>query len=313
MEWQEITVITVPEALEAVAECFYRVGSGGVVIEDPELLKTKINEGRWDAFELPEEMLKRSSPVVKGYLPINEVLPEKLETLKIGIAEVMARLGKKPGEISLARVAEEDWANSWKAYFKPLKLGKRLVIKPSWEDYQAQEGEFVLEMDPGMAFGTGTHVTTAMCAAFLEKYLQSGMKVYDVGTGTGILAMLSASLGAAEVLALDNDPVAVRVAGENIADNGLQHVVKVKQNNLLSGIAEGADLIVANIIADILIKMLPQVKTRLKSRGVFLTSGIIEERRDDVVQAAQTAGFDLIEEQTKDEWVAQVWQLNVGS
>lgn len=313
MEWQEITVITIPEALEAVAECFYQAGSGGVVIEDPELLKTRINEGRWDAFELPEEMLQRSYPVVKGYLPVNEVLPAKLEELKIGIAEVMARLCKEPGEIILARVNEEDWANSWKAYFKPLKLGQKIVIKPSWETYQVNEGEIVLEMDPGMAFGTGTHITTAMCAAFVEKYLQPGMSVYDVGTGTGILAMMAASLGAAEVLALDYDHVAVRVAGENIAHNGLQRVVQVRQNDLLAGVDAGADLIVANIIADIIIKLLPQVKTRLNPNGVFLASGIIEERREEVVKTAQAAGFILVDEQIKDEWVAQVWQLNVGS
>lgn len=310
MEWQEIAVIALPEAVEAVAQCFYELGSGGVVIEDPALLKTRINEGKWDAFELPEEILQRSFPVVKGYLPVNEELPAKMEELKNGIEEILARLGEEsPGAMKLTILQEEDWANSWKVYFKPLKLGNKVVIKPSWESYEAPEGEIVLEMDPGMAFGTGTHITTAMCAAFLEKYLQQCDLVYDVGTGTGILAMLAASTGAYAVLALDYDQVAVKVATENIWHNGLAKRITVKQNDLLSGIEGQADFIVANIIADIILKLLPQVKTHLRAGGYFLASGIIEERRPEVIQAAEATGFRLVEERIKDEWVAQVWQL----
>lgn len=309
MEWQEITVVTVPKAVEAVAEYFYRIGSGGVVIEDPELLQIKINEGKWDAFELPEEALQRTSPVVKGYLPVNNNLPNKLEQLKLGIEEIMARLGESPREISMVKVQEEDWANSWKAYFKPLKLGSKVVIKPSWEDYQATAEEIVLEMDPGMAFGAGTHATTAMSAVFLEKYLQSGFSVIDVGTGTGILAMIAASLGAQEVLALDYDDVAVKVAEDNIKQNGLDSLVTVKQNDLLSGIGIKAEMIVANIVAKTIIKLAIQAKSRLKSGGFFLVSGIITDRREEVFTALQGAGYDFLEEQIQEEWVAQVWRL----
>ncbi|MGI6144680.1 MAG: 50S ribosomal protein L11 methyltransferase [Clostridia bacterium] len=311
MEWQEITVITVSEAVEAVAECFYQVGSGGVVIEDPELLKTKISEGNWDAFELPEERLYQSSPVVKGYLPINDSLPQKLEQLKLGIEEIMARLGEKNSEIRLAIVQEEDWANSWKVYFKPIKLGSRIVIKPTWEDYQAGEDEIVLEMDPGMAFGCGTHATTAMSALLLEKFLHPGFKVIDVGTGTGILAMIAASLGAEEVLALDYDEVAVKVAQENIQQNGLAHLITVKKNNLLVGVEQKVELIVANIVAATIIKLALQAKERLNQGGFFLVSGIIKERREEVFTALQEIGFVLREEKTQEDWVAQVWQLGV--
>jgi ribosomal protein L11 methyltransferase len=310
MEWQEIAVTALPEAVEAVAQCFYELGSGGVVIEDPTLLKTRINEGKWDAFEISEEVLQRPYPVVKGYLPVNAELPAKLEELKNCLEEILSRLGQEaPGAVQLSILQEEDWANSWKVYFKPLKLGKKVVIKPTWEDYQAQEGELILEMDPGMAFGTGTHITTSMCAAFLEKYLQPGDGVYDVGTGTGILAMMAALLGAESVLALDYDQVAVKVASENVAHNGLEKVITVKQNDLLSGITGKADFIVANIIADIILRLLPQVQVRLKQGGIFLASGIIEERRAEVIEAAKGAGFTLLDEQIKDEWVAQVWQL----
>ncbi|MGI6606735.1 MAG: 50S ribosomal protein L11 methyltransferase [Peptococcia bacterium] len=310
MEWQEIAVTALPEAVEAVAQCFYELGSGGVVIEDPTLIKARINEGKWDAFELSEEMLQRPYPVVKGYLPVNADLPAKLEELKDCLEEILSRLGEEsPGAVQFSILQEEDWANSWKVYFKPLKLGKKVVIKPTWEDYQAQEGELILEMDPGMAFGTGTHITTSMCAAFLEKYLQPEDRVYDVGTGTGILAMMAALLGAQSVLALDYDQVAVKVASENVVHNGLEKVVTVQQNDLLSGIAGKADIIVANIIADIILRLIPQVQVRLKQGGIFLASGIIEERRAEVIEAANRAGFTLLDEQIKDEWVAQVWQL----
>jgi len=311
MEWQEITVATVSEAVEAVAECFYQAGSNGVVIEDPEQLKTKIREGSWDAFELPEEALQQPSPVVKGYLPINDRLPKKIEQLKLGIEEIMARLGEKVGEISLAIVQEEDWANSWKVYFKPLKLGSRIVIKPTWENYQVSEGEIVLEMDPGMAFGAGTHATTAMSALFLEKYLHPGFKVIDVGTGTGILAMIAAFLGAKEVLALDYDEVAVKVARENIQQNGLAHLITVKENNLLVGVEKRAELIVANIVATTIMKLALQAKERLNQGGFFLVSGIINEKREIVFTALQEIGFAIVEEKTQDDWVAQVWQLRV--
>ena len=311
MEWQEITVVTVSEAVEAVAECFYQVGSGGVVIEDPELLKTKIREGSWDAFALPEEGLYQPSPVVKGYLPINDSLPQKLEQLKLGIEEIMARLGEKAGEIGLAIVQEEDWANSWKVYFKPLKLGSRIVIKPTWEDYQAGEDEIVLEMDPGMAFGCGTHATTVMSALLLEKFLHPGFKVIDVGTGTGILAMIAASLGAEEVLALDYDEVAVKVAQENIQQNGLAHLITVKENDLLAGVEKKVELIVANIVAMTIMKLALQAKERLNQGGFFLVSGIIQEKREEVFTALRKLGFAIIEEKTQEDWVAQVWQLRV--
>lgn len=311
MKWQEITVATVPDAVEAVAECFFQVGSGGVVIEDPELLQTKIQEDCWDAFELPEEGLQRLFPQVKGYLPVNDDLPGKLEQLKLAIEEIMTRLRKESGQISLAIVQDEDWANSWKVYYKPLKIGKRIVIKPTWEEYQTAQGELVLEMDPGMAFGAGTHATTYMSALLLEKYLKIGDEVIDVGTGTGILAMIAASLGAKEVVALDFDEVAVKVAQENIKHNGLTDLVTIKQNDLLTGVEKKAELIVANIVAKTIIKLASQAKNCLKSDGYFLVSGIIKERREEVKIALQKAGFEFLEEKTQEEWVAQVWQLRM--
>lgn len=307
MDWLEITVVTEKEAVEAVADLFFCLGSGGVIIEDPEELQRVANSGEWDAFELPEESLQMTRPQVKGYLPCNEELPQKIEELTNELTEIMFRIGQEPCEILSKTVQEEDWANSWKAYFKPLKLGDRLVVRPSWEEYQAKEGELIIALDPGMAFGTGSHATTSMCCGFLEKYLRKGQKVLDVGTGSGILAMASALLGASEVLALDYDPVAVKVATENVQINNLEDKITVRKNDLLQGVTEKADLIVANIIADIIIRLFPQVGDNLLAGGFFVTSGVIEERRQDVMQAA-ASGFELVEEKCQNGWVAQVWK-----
>lgn len=309
MEWQEITVKTEQEALEAVADVFYQLGSGGVVIEDPQLLKRMASSGQWDAYELPPGALEQVHPLVKGYFPVDAHLPGRLEKLKSAIAEIMARLGKKPGEITFLNVEEEDWANSWKAFFKPTAIGKRLVVRPTWESYTPREDELVLDLDPGMAFGTGGHATTSMCARFLEKFLTPGSKVMDVGTGTGILAMSAALLGAKDVLAMDFDPVAVRVAEENIRKNQLAGVIRVRQNDLLQGISEKADLIVANIIAAIIIRLFPQAREHLVPGGYLITSGIIGERKTEVEKAGLAQGFELLEETLEEDWVAQVWRL----
>lgn len=309
MDWQEITVITDAEAEEAVAEIFYRLGSGGVVIEDPRLLKSMAESGKWDAFDLPAGSLERTQHLVIGYLPADADLSGKLEELRAETAETMSRLGKDPGEIRLKPVSEEDWANSWKAYFKPVSIGDRLVVRPTWEEYDPKPGELILDLDPGMAFGTGSHITTVMCARFLEKFLQPGMKMIDVGTGTGILAMSAVRLGAKDALALDYDAVAVRVAHENICLNGLEERIEVRQNDLLQGVTEQADLITANIIADVIIRLLPQAKERLPAGGLLIVSGIIGERRDDVYAAGLREGFELLAETQEEDWAAQVWRL----
>ena len=308
MEWLEVSVRTRRQAVEAVSDLFWRLGTGGVVIEDPDDLRRMTQSGQWDAFEFPEERIRRFHPVVKGYFPVNEGLPGKLEELKNGLAEIALRLGQAPYQADAVTVYEEDWASSWKAYFKPLKISERLVIRPTWEQYTAREGEIVLDLDPGMAFGTGGHVTTVLCARLLEKYIRPGHRVIDVGTGTGILAMGAACLGAGEVVAVDVDPVAVKVARENVELNQLDDKVRVETNDLLHGLDIQADLITANIIADIIIRLLPQAKARLPAGGIFIASGLIAERKNDVAKEAGRQGFLLAEEREEEGWVAQVWK-----
>ena len=207
-------------------------------------------------------------------------------------------------EVELVGVNEEDWANSWKQYYKPVKIGERIVICPAWEKYTPAEGELVIRMDPGMAFGTGTHETTRLVIRLLEKYTKAGQRMLDVGTGTGILAICASRLGADLCRAYDIDPTAVRVARENIKDSGLTNVT-CDQSDLLKQVSlEGGqyDLVCANIVADIIIRMTPDVGTYMKDDAVLLASGIIAERCDDVVACFEANGFKVVEKLTDNDW-----------
>jgi ribosomal protein L11 methyltransferase len=207
-------------------------------------------------------------------------------------------------EIELVGVNEEDWANSWKQYYKPVKIGDRMVICPAWENYTPAEGELVVRMDPGMAFGTGTHETTRLVIRLLEKYTKEGCRMLDVGTGTGILAICASRLGAGICRAYDIDPTAVRVARENIKDSGLTNVT-CDQSDLLKQVSlEGGeyDLVCANIVADIIIRMTPDVGKYMKKDALLLASGIIAERCDDVVACFEQNGFKIVEILTDNDW-----------
>ena len=219
------------------------------------------------------------------------------------IRQRCAELGLHP-EVELVGVNEEDWANSWKQYYKPVKIGEKIVICPAWEKYTPAEGELVIRMDPGMAFGTGTHETTRLVIRLLEKYTKAGQRMLDVGTGTGILAICASRLGADLCRAYDIDPTAVRVARENIKDSGLTNVT-CDQSDLLKQVSlEGGryDLVCANIVADIIIRMTPDVGTYMKDDAVLLASGIIAERCDDVVACFEANGFKVVEKLTDNDW-----------
>lgn len=308
MNWLEVKVITVREAIEFVANTFHELQAGGVVIEDPQLIALYAHRGQWDDHEFSPELLQRKEVIVKGYLPMDEFLVKKLEELKQELAVLKIRLGNIPTELEVVEVQEEDWANSWKAYFKPLKIGQKTVIKPSWEEYTVQEGELVIELDPGMAFGTGNHATTSLCINLLEKYIKENMKVIDVGCGSGILSILAAKLGSHRVEALDYDNVAVKVARENVAINNLSEKVLVKQSDLLKEASLEADVIVANIVADIIIELTPQVQKYLKEKGFFICSGIIDKRKEDVLNILAKYNLTVKEIVEKDGWVAIVAQ-----
>ena len=210
---------------------------------------------------------------------------------------------------------DSEWLYKWQEHFKPAKVGERIVVKPGWEDYEAAEDELVIEMDPGMAFGSGLHETTSMCIKALEKDLGDGseraydplrypIRVLDVGTGTGILAMAAVLLGADEALGIDIDDEAVRVANENIVKNGLEGRISIRRGNLMDGIDYEPDIIVANLMADLVVMLSPAAAAQLKPGGLYITSGILDIKEDVVKKAIEDAGFDIIEVLADGEWRA---------
>ncbi len=308
MDWIELTVLTTTQGSDIVSAQLIEAGSAGTVIEDRnDIQANQRPEGTWDILD-ESIALKMSEDVkVTGYYPADERAADavadvraRLEALK-GMA-LGIELGKL--EILSARVDEEDWAEYWKAAFKPFKIGERLAIRPSWTQYDAQPGDLVIELDPGMAFGTGTHETTALCAGWLEELVKPGVKAIDLGTGTGILAIAAALLGAKDVLATDIDPVAVRVAQENIKINRVDGAVRAKEADVLKGIGETADLVIANIITDVILLIAPAVYQHVNAGGDFLCSGISTNRGDEIELALRNAGFTDIRRRERGEWAA---------
>lgn len=307
MKWAEISIQTSHEATEAVAEIFHELGASGVLIEDPELVNTYIHSGAWDYTDIP---IAQDTEIVtvKAWLPTDEELPNKLEQLRLHIDEMSQYLDKGSGLINCSEIQDEDWANNWKQYFHPERIGERIVVKPSWEEYTPLDNDIVIELDPGMAFGTGTHATTSMCIQLLEEYIKPDTKVFDVGTGSGILAVAAAKLGAKNIQAADYDNVAVNVARENIEKNHEEDNIEIFQSDLLKNMQGKADFIIANIIADIIIRMFDDVDKYLNEKGAILTSGIIADRISDVVKVAEEKGFDVEKMNEKGGWAAIVFR-----
>ena len=296
------------DCIEAIANAFVEQSSGGVVIDDPQLIASYANRGQWDDHEFSEELLAKKTVDIKGYFAQDQFLTGRIEGLKDAVAEICRRMDMEMPKVYFNNVQEEDWVNNWKQYFKPERIGKRTVVKPTWEEYSPKEGELIIEIDPGMAFGTGNHATTALCINILEDYVKEGMQVLDVGTGSGILAIQAALLGADKVEAMDFDMVAVKAAGENTALNNLQDKVKVFHSDLLKSATMQGDIIIANIVADIIIRLLPNVPQYLKGEKIFISSGIIDNRKDDVLTEYQRLGFKILRIEESKGWVAIVGQ-----
>lgn len=304
--WVEVTVVTSSEATEAVSGLFYNTGVKGVSIEDSEDVEfKKKNPGDWDYFD--ETILNiKEGAVVKGYFKEDENFGEYLQYIKEGV-ENLPQFGFDKGEgiVTVTKVNEEQWENNWKKYYKPTKVGEKIVVKPIWEEYIKQDDELIVELDPGMAFGTGTHETTRMCIKALEKYVKPSSTVFDIGTGSGILAISSAKLGAERVVGVDLDPVAVDSAKNNVSFNDLDNI-EILYGDLMEVVKGKADIVVANIIADVIIFLTETVKAFIKEDGYFIASGIILERRQSVVDKLEQCGFQIIEVMEDGEWVCIV-------
>lgn len=314
MNWIEVSIFTTSQAIERISDFLYELGITGLIIEDTsdiiEFLEN--NDKSWDYVD--EDLIKKQNdePCIKFYVSDDIQGKEKLALVTNGINELKKLnheidLGRL--EIKLTNVSEADWANNWKKYYKPLKIGERIVIKPSWEEYKANKEDLVIDMDPGMAFGTGTHETTYMCIELLQKYIKPNDIVFDIGCGSGILSIASAVLGAKKVTGVDFDSVAVAVAKDNVNKNMLEDRVEIKCGDLTDVIYGKSNILVANIIADVIIKLTDSVHNFIMNDGLFISSGIIKQRENDVKTAIINKNYEIIETVSKGEWVTIVARL----
>ncbi|VEE11280.1 ribosomal protein L11 methyltransferase [Streptococcus anginosus] len=303
--WQELTITVSREAEEAVSNILIDLGSQGVAIDDS---ADYLGEAGPFGEVLPQ-VEQLNTVGITAYYPETE----NLEMIRQEVKERLAQLrdfGLEIGKTQLTtqQLAEEDWADNWKKYFEPARITHDLTIVPSWTDYEAGPSEKVIKLDPGMAFGTGTHPTTKMSLFALEQVLRGGETVLDVGTGSGVLSIASSLLGAKDLYAYDLDDVAVRVAQENIALNAGTENIHVAAGDLIKGVDIEADVIVANILADILVNLTDDAYRLLKDEGYLIMSGIISEKWNLVRESAETAGFFLETHMIQGEWNACVFK-----
>ncbi|MEK5232592.1 50S ribosomal protein L11 methyltransferase [Lysinibacillus sp. FSL K6-0232] len=306
MKWSELSIHTKNEAVEAISNILHEAGASGVVIEDSAEFAKPREDQYGEIYALNEEDFPKDGVIVKAYLSESSFLNETVEEIKAAITN-LTNFNIDIGEnvVSIVEVNEEDWATAWKQYYHPVKISERFTIVPTWEDYTpVSTDELIIELDPGMAFGTGTHPTTVMCLQGLEKVIQEGDTVIDIGTGSGVLAIGAALLGAKSVHALDLDEVAVRAAQENIALNNVEDTVQVFHGNLLDTVKEPADVVVANILAEVIMSFTDDAFTIVKPGGLYVTSGIIGAKRDDVKAALEASGFVIEEVLLMEDWVA---------
>ena len=302
MDYTEVTISTTTQGSELISDLLMRLGAAGTQILDradlPDPSKPTAN---WELMDqsvidaMPEDVQ------VKAWFDeaaLNQVIGPLREQLALLKAPELGTLS-----LTLQSVREEDWAENWKQYYKPFRIGEHMVVKPTWEPWDAQDGDLIIEIDPGMAFGTGTHETTAMCVALIEKYYRGGT-LLDVGTGSGILAIAAARLGARGIVAVDIDPDAVRVAKENVAHNGLEPFIEVRRGDLLQGLSQQFDFAVANILAPVICMLAAPLKAHLTPGGRFVCSGIIAEAEEEVNAALLSAGYRIDEICRKGDWVA---------
>ncbi len=310
MGWIEIAVKTNTAGADMVSEQLMRVGCKGTSIEDSnDMVLAEKHPTDWDLIDPAVLAAFGDYAVVRGYLPDDASSAERVASLRLtlgGLTEDVLGFDPGPLSVTVVDVREEDWAENWKKYYKPFRVGNRMVVKPVWETYGAAPHDLIIEIDPGMAFGNGTHETTSMCLALLENVVRPGDFVMDVGSGSGILAIAAAKLGADGVFAVDLDPVAVRVAKENIERNGLSDRITAQVGDLLKGVDAKADVVVANIIADAIILLSDAVHKHMKPGGTFISSGIIRDREEDVTGAIAAAGFSIERIERGGEWVAIV-------
>lgn len=299
MKWIEAKVIfdfhDKQLATDLIANIFYELGITGLVVEEPDIEHPE----HWGKDAITPEHY-----AVIAYLLHDEQTEKQLEIIENNLA----RLANNSGityKIVYSDVNESDWAHVWKAHFRPEKITDNIVVKPTWGEYPRYHDEIILEIDPGMAFGIGTHPTTGMCIELIEKYLKKGDSFLDVGTGSGILMIAAAKLGAGKVWGTDNDEVAVDVACKNLMQNRISTATfNVIADNLVEKVEARFDVVAANITSKGILLLLDDIKKVLDKHGIFICSGIIEEDKNNVIEKMENLGFEVIAMLTKETWVS---------
>ncbi|WP_366294641.1 50S ribosomal protein L11 methyltransferase [Paenibacillus sp. AN1007] len=315
MLWHELTIHTTEEAVEMISNFLHEAGAGGVSIEESGTLNKKRDTTYGELYDVPLNDIPEGFAVIKGYFSEGTDMDALQAEVNPRIEE-LSDFGIDAGQVryETRTVDENDWATAWKQYFKPVRISERLTIKPTWEEYTPESAEEkIIELDPGMAFGTGTHPTTTLCLRTLEKVIQGGEEIIDVGTGSGILAIGAVQLGAKHVLALDLDPVAVTSAVENVELNNMQQRITVKESDLLSvlgsqdpalGVKLPVKIIVANILAEIILLFVDDVYNALESGGIYIVSGIWKNKEQVVHDALVSSGFEVRAIEREEDWLA---------
>lgn len=319
MKYIEFKVHASRQGIEQVTAMYLRMGIDQVSIDDPadmEDILNKKNEYGWDYVDDDLKKGLDREPTISIYFEDTEENREKIQQLKLQVMMLKSKEleGLFGWDVDFGRLYAEDiivddadWKDKWKEYFKPVRITDRLVVKPTWEEYEPNDGEKVIQIDPGMAFGTGTHETTSLCLKLMEKYLgdePQDKDVLDVGCGSGILSIAAALLGCRSVTGVEIDEDAVRVAEENVELNGIGDRVEILQGDLTEGIESKADIIVANLMADLVMTLSKSAKEHLKDGGIFISSGILLEKKGIVSDAVKEAGFEIIEIAEDGEWCA---------
>lgn len=317
MKYIETVIYTSVEGIEPVSNMLKGMGIEGIIIESPkdlEELMDKKNSYDWDYIDDKVMELKNVEPNVKFYLEPTKKGEKQLNTIRI--KSMMLKSKEYEGvfgpEITLGRmyvdsklVDDEDWKDNWKEYFKTVKVTEKIIIKPSWEVFEKEnQDDLIIEIDPGMAFGTGTHATTSLCLKLIEKYLNKGDFVLDVGCGSGILSIAASLLGAEKTMGVDIDPIAVAIARENVKLNKLQESVDIIQGDLTKGVCFEANLIAANLMADLVIMLTEDVAKHLKVNGIYISSGILIEKQFVVAEKIANCHFEIMEILEQDGWCA---------
>ena len=305
--WIEITIHTTNEASEIVESILLDYGSTGVAIEDPTTLEENLHDDFGTIVELSPTDYPEVGVIVKGYINELNFDDETFNRFK----DELEQLGKNINigeffKIETTTIQDSDWENSWKDYFDILNIGEKFVIVPTWREYENEEDKYVINIDPGMAFGTGGHENTSLCIKNLEKYVKPHDNVIDVGCGSGILSIAASYLTDGNLKAVDLDKLAVDVSRENFALNNLENRIEVEEASLLTKETKKYDVIVANILAHIIELMLEDAYKLLEDGGYFITSGIIKDKKDELLEKMLKQGFKLVEETSDNEWYSFV-------